>query len=128
MSTLAIILVVLGVLIILLFAGGLVANARYRRNQEKRLREEIEQANQALADAHALDKGWDLATMEAAAREAFAARHPGVQIEALHLVQVVDKPGTDEDLAVFHAVTPDGRHQMVTLGRRQGAWVPAEAA
>jgi hypothetical protein len=127
-STLAVILVVLGVLIVLLFAGGLVANARYRRVQEQRLRAEIEAANEALADAHALDKGWDLATMQAAAREAFAARHPGAQATELHLVQVVDKPGTDEDLAVFRAVTPDGRHETVTLGRRDGAWVPAEAA
>jgi Na+-transporting NADH:ubiquinone oxidoreductase subunit NqrC len=127
-STLAIVLVVLGVLIILLFVGGLVANARYGRVQEQRLRAEIDAANEALADAHALDKGWELATMQAAAREAIVARNPGAQVAELHLVQVVDKPGTEEDLAVFRAITADGRHEAVTLGRREGAWVPAEAA
>jgi hypothetical protein len=126
-SALAIILIVLAVLIVLLFAGGLVANARYRRGMEARLRREIDAANEALADAHALDKGWELATMEAAAREAFARRHPGTEIRELHLVQVVDKPGTDEDLAVFRVSTADGHVEHITLGRRDSVWLAAEA-
>jgi hypothetical protein len=122
-SVLAIVLIVLGVLIVVLFAGGLIANARYRRAQEAALRAEIDAANEALADAHAQDKGWDLALMQTAAQEAFAHRHPGVAPEALHLVQVVDKPGTEEDLAVFRVMTGD-RQEHITLGRRDSAWVP----
>ncbi len=42
----------------------------------------------------------------------------------LQLVQVVDRPGTDEDQAVFRAVTDSGERTLV-LGRRDGAWVAA---
>src|SRR3546814_4595754 len=61
-------------------------------------------ANEALADAHAADKGWKRATIEKAARDAFARAHKGVKIDALHLVQVIDKPGVDADEAVFHEI------------------------
>jgi type II secretory pathway pseudopilin PulG len=67
-SVLEIIIAVLVVLIVVLFAGGLIANARHRRTLEARLRQEIAGANEALADARAADRGWDLPTMEAAAR------------------------------------------------------------
>jgi hypothetical protein len=121
-SLLTVLIIVLTILIVLLFAGGLVANARYRRNQEAAVRAEIDAANEALADARAEDRGWDMATMQAAAREAFARRHPGGEPQELHLVQVVDKPGTEEDLAVFRATT-GGRVEHITLGRHEGAWV-----
>jgi hypothetical protein len=45
-------------------------------------------------------------------------------VRELHLVQVVDRPGTDEDQAVFRVVTDRGERTLV-LGRRDGAWVPA---
>jgi hypothetical protein len=125
-STLAIVIGVLAVLIVLLFVGGLIANARHRRALEARLRQEIAAANEALAEARAADRGWDPQTMEAAAREAFAALHPGVEPTAVHLVQVVDKPGTDEDLAVFR-IEAAGRQEHITLGRRDGRWIPAAA-
>jgi len=38
------------------------------------------------------------------------------------LVEVIDKPGTDEDQAVFEVRTGSDRHRVV-LGRRDGDWV-----
>lgn len=124
MSALAIILILLGALLLILFLGGAVANARRRREADERLRERVEAANEALAEAHAQDRGWDPAVLEQSAREAFAARNPGSAVEELHLVQVIDRPGTDADEAVFRVVG-GGREDTVRLGRRDGAWMPA---
>jgi uncharacterized membrane protein YccC len=110
------ILVVLGVV---LFLGGLVASGRRRDAMAQRLHEQVEAADAALADARAQDRGWERATIEAAARAALAPKEP----RELHLVQVVDQPGTDADQAVFRVVGTDGAESTVTLGRRDGAWV-----
>jgi hypothetical protein len=110
------ILVVLGVV---LFLGGLVASGRRRDAMAQRLHEQVEAADAALADARAQDRGWERATIEAAARAAVAPKEP----RELHLVQVVDQPGTDADQAVFRVVGTDGAESTVTLGRRDGAWV-----
>jgi Flp pilus assembly protein TadB len=120
-STLAIVLIVLAALVLLLFIGGLVANARERRRRAADLRVQLEAADQALAAARADDRGWDLAPMEAIARAAFASGH-GREPEQLYLVQVVDRPGTDEDEAVFRAVAGHHEHDVV-LGREAGQWV-----
>jgi hypothetical protein len=124
-STLAIVLIAVGAVLLFLFVGGLIANTLRRRADAKRLRAQIDEANRALAEAHAQDKGWERASLEAGARSVFEARHPGAAIEHLHLVQVVDRPGTESDLAVFH-VHGAGRLETITLGRRDDAWVPAE--
>ena len=42
---------------------------------------------------------------------------PGRSVRELHLVQVVDRPGTDEDQAVFRVVNDHGERDVV-LGRR----------
>jgi uncharacterized membrane protein YccC len=110
------ILVVLGVV---LFLGGLVASGRRRDAMAQRLHEQVEAADAALADARAQDRGWERATIEAAARAAIAPKEP----RELHLVQVVDQPGTDADQAVFRVVGTDGAESTLTLGRRDGAWV-----
>ena len=79
-------------------------------------------ADEALAQARASDRGWDL-DLEAAAREAYASRFDGREPEKLHLIQVVDKPGTEADEAVFRAVVGLRRDESITLGRREdGAW------
>jgi Tfp pilus assembly protein PilX len=111
------------VLLILLFIGGLIASGRRRQVLRERLAARIEEADAALAQARASDRGWEREVIEAAAREAFAARHGGKAPDDLHLVQVVDKPGTDADQAVFRAVVDLGRDDTITLGRRDGAWV-----
>ena len=119
MSVLAIILIVFAVLVVVLGVGGYIANARRREREQASLIARAEQADQHLAEAHAQDKGWERAGLEAAARAIYAQRHGGEPRE-LHLVQVVDRPGTDEDEAVFMA---DGRE--LRLGRSQGEWVGA---
>ena len=118
MDPLAIVLIVLAVLVLLLFVGGYIANARRREAERAALHARAQEADRQLAAAHAEDKGWERATLEAAARSAFAERH-GVEPRELRLVQVVDRPGTDEDEAVF-----SGDGQDLVLGRRDGTWVP----
>ena len=58
--------------------------------------------------------------MEAAAREAFAARSPA-EVRELLLVQVVDRPGTEEDQALFRVVTDAGSEEIL-LVRHDGTW------
>ena len=121
MSALAVVLIVVAVLLVVLIVGGLVATARRRDAGERRLHADVDAADRALAAAHAEDKGWERGRLEAAAREAFARRGQG-PIEALHLVQVVDRPGTEDYEALFRVVTEHGE-EMLRLLRRDGAWV-----
>ena len=116
MSVLAIILIVIGALLLLLFVGGLIANGRRRAAREEDLHRRVAAANEALAAAHAEDKGWERASLEAAARHEFSERHGRVPLE-LMLVQVVDRPGIEEDEAVFQA---DG--ERLVLGRTGEGW------
>ena len=51
---------------------------------------------------------------------------PARRSDELTLVQVVDRPGTEDDKAVFRVVAGDVRVRL-TLGRVQGEWV-GEAA
>ena len=122
MSTLAIVLIVIGVLLALLFVGGYVANARRREAERAALLARAREADRHLAEAHAQDKGWERGALEAAAREAFAERHARAEIRDLQLVQVVDRPGTESDQAVFRVRTDDGEHELV-LGRQGDSWV-----
>jgi hypothetical protein len=116
---LGIVAAVIVILAVLLFVGGLYASGRRRDKLADSLLARIEAADAALADARAQDKGWERATIEAAARAAVAPQ----EVQELHLVQVVDKPGTDADQAVFRVLGVDGTEHTVTLGRRDGAWV-----
>ena len=59
MSTLGIILLVLLALVVTLAGGGYMAMTRRTRAREAALQRELSQAEDALAQAHALDKGWD---------------------------------------------------------------------
>jgi hypothetical protein len=119
-STLAVVLIVLAGLVVLLVIGGLVASSRRRRADEAALRAQLAAANEALAQAHAQDKGWDRALLEQAVRDAFA-RRSHADVRDLHLVQVVDRPGTEEDQAVFRVVTDHGA-EYVHLRRRGDSW------
>ncbi|MDX6685783.1 MAG: hypothetical protein QOF86_1911 [Baekduia sp.] len=109
---------ILIVLIVVLFVGGYFANRRRQQVLDARLQEQVEAADAALAQARAQDRGWERATIEAAARAAVSPQ----DVRELHLVQVVDQPGTDNDQAVFRVVGADGHEQTVTLGRRDGVW------
>src|SRR5687767_5980729 len=102
MDPILIVLLVLALLLVALFVGGYIANGRRRDNERTALHARVQQADQHLARAHAEDKGWERGGLESAARTAFRDRH-GREPERLHLVQVVDKPGIEEDEAVFEA-------------------------
>jgi hypothetical protein len=115
-SVLAIIIVCFVVLAILLFIGGYVAAGRRQKAERAALVARAREADRHLAAAHAQDKGWERTQLEAAARAAYASAH-GSEPERLTLVQVVDRPGVDEDVAVFDC---DG--ETLTLGRRGGEW------
>ncbi len=118
MSAFAIILIVLAALVVLLVVGGFVAAGRRERAQRSRLLAQVQQANTALADAHADDNGWDRDGLEAAAHHAFAEG----AVDELHLVQVVDRPGKDADEAVFRVRAAGGGWSELTLARTGDAW------
>ena len=120
MSTLAIIIVVFVLLVVLLIVGGLIASSRRARGGEDELRVAVREADQALALARAGDRGWERGVMEAAAREAFAARSPA-EVRELLLMQVVDRPGTEEDQALFRVITDAGSEEIL-LVRHGDAW------
>jgi hypothetical protein len=122
MSTLAIVLIALGVVVLLLFIGGVAAVRRRERLQAPTLEQHIREADRALQDARAQDKGWDRPRLEAAARQAVQEARPGWSYEGIHLVLVDDRPGVEEDRAHFVATGRDAEVRVV-LGRRQGDWV-----
>jgi predicted lysophospholipase L1 biosynthesis ABC-type transport system permease subunit len=120
-NALEIVIVVVVLLIIVLVVGGIVASGRRQRADDPALRRELDAANEALALAHATDKGWERSLLEEACRAAFAERS-GAEIRELQLVQVVDKPGTEDDQAVFRVVTEHGSEHL-HLDRRGDSWV-----
>jgi hypothetical protein len=120
-NALEVIIVVVVLLVILLAVGGVIANRRRERSDEPALRAELEAANAAPALARARDKGWERSLLEEACRAAFAERS-GAEIRDLQLVQVVDKPGTEDDQAVFRVVTDHGSEHL-HLDRRGDSWV-----
>jgi Flp pilus assembly protein TadG len=123
-STLAVIIVIAVLVVIVLIAGGIYATGVHGRRRKAELKELLEDANRALALARAQDKGWDRPAMEQAARTAFAQRSP-IDVRELDLVQVVDRPGTDDDQAVFRVVTDHGA-EYVHLGRRGDTWIATD--
>ena len=118
---LAILIGVFVALVILLALGGIYARRRQLEATQPRFRAHLEQVNRDLAAAHAEDRGWARDGLEAAAREAYAAQR-GAEPADLTLVQIIDRPGTDEDKAVFR-IPRDGRDEHLTLGRQNGEWV-----
>jgi type II secretory pathway pseudopilin PulG len=114
------VLVVLGILLLLAILGGANASRRNRAGAEA-FDQRLHAVDRELAAAVAADHGWERNALEASARHAFSDRRPGAQIAELELVQIVDEPGTDQDLAVFRVVADDGTSRL-TLGRRDGAW------
>jgi hypothetical protein len=121
MSVLAIVLIVLFVLAVAFAIGGYIYTGKRRERDRAALLEQAGVADQHLAQAHAQDKGWERGGLEAAARAAYTQRH-GSEPRELMLVQVVDRPGTDEDEAVFHA---DG--EQLVMARRGGDWAARDS-
>jgi hypothetical protein len=121
---LAIVLIVLAVLVIVFLVGGYVAARRRAEARAAALLRELGEANEALARARALDRGWDRDHIDAAARAAHLGRRPEARIDGVHLVQVVDRPGVEDDEALVRVTDEAGQHE-VRLDRRGGEWSAA---
>jgi hypothetical protein len=109
-------IVVLVVLLVLAVGGAIAARRRLAANQD-RFDLSLQQVNRDLAAAHAEDRGWERGTLETSARRIYADER-GAEPANLELVQVIDRPGTDDDRAVFRI-----GDERLTLGRRGGEWV-----
>ena len=110
-------LIIVLVVLLVLAVGGVFARAMYQRRTEAQFDAQLEQANHDLAEAAAADRGWDRATLETAARRCYAENAGGEPPELL-LVEVLDRPGTEEDEAVFRI-----GDRVLRMGRRGGEWV-----
>jgi hypothetical protein len=119
---LVVVIVVVVALVVILSALGAVVVSRRNRANEGSFAAQLDEANTALAAARAEDRGWERANLERAARAAHEARHPGADVRKLHLIQVVDRPGTEADEARFRLVDAHGEHDIL-LGRRGDDWV-----
>lgn len=120
MSVIAIVLIVLGALLVLFFAGGYLASRR--RTQSPELDEHIRAADRALEQARASDRGWDRELMADCARAAIGEGRPGYECEAIELVLVDDRPGTAEDRAELVASGPHGPARVFLARREGGDW------
>ena len=123
MSTLAIVLICVGAALLLLLVGGFLATRRRTRMQAGAYERHIAEADRALQEARAADKGWDPAVLQAAARKALEDARPGFSYQALHLVLVDDRPGVRDDRAHFVAVG-EGDEARVVLARHEEHWTP----
>jgi len=112
-----IILVVLALLIV----GGYLARKRQLANSRPAFERALAQVEADLVAAAASDRGWDRPHLEAAARRIFSEQR-GAEPEEMTLIEVIDRPGTDDDEAVFEVSAGGERHRFV-LGRRDGDWV-----
>ena len=122
MSTLAIVLIALGIVfLIALILGLLGARARDRRRAGSWQRN-VAEADAALEEARASDRGWDREAMSVAARAALAEARPGTPFDELLLVLVDDRPGTDEDRAHFVALHAGDKVARVVLARGGDRW------
>jgi hypothetical protein len=122
MSTIAIVLIVIGAVLVLFFIGGLLAVRTRARRLGDQFYEDVRAADVALEQARAVDKGWHRETMEAAARAAVEESRPGWGFDDLHLVFVDDRPGVEEDRAHFVAIGADGETRVI-LARQGDSWV-----
>lgn len=123
LSTLALILIVAGVIFaIALLLGFLGARRRDRALSGGVFERDVAAADAALQQASALDRGWNRDTMMAVARDALAQQRPDWSYEDLHLVLVDDQPGVQEDRAKFMAVGGDGEEAHVVLARDGEVW------
>lgn len=113
-------LIIVIVVLVVLAVGGAIAARRRLAATEQHFEASLQQVNRDLAAARAEDRGWERDALEAAARSAYAEQRGGAEPPELELVQVIDRPGTEEDKAVFRI--GHGRERL-TLGRRDGEWV-----
>ena len=122
LSTVGIVLIVVAVLVILFFIGGVLGVRLRDRRGAASYAGHVAQADAALEQARAGDRGWDREAMEGAARTAISQSRGDWTFTDLHLVLVDDRPGTEEDRAHFVAVGSDGECRVI-LAREGDRWV-----
>jgi hypothetical protein len=120
-STLAIVILVLAVVLLLFLVGGLLGARRRDIEHAPVYHQHLREADHALEQARATDRGWDREVMEGVVRAALATSHPGKTIDRLDLVLVDDRPGVHQDRARFEAQT-GGRLVPVVLSRSEAGW------
>jgi Flp pilus assembly protein TadB len=111
-------LIIVLAVILVLAIGGAFARSRQLARSRPAFEASLEQVNRELAAAAAQDRGWDRTTLEDAARHIYR-EQSGEEAGDLVLVEVLDRPGTDQDQAVFRVAGS----RRFTLGRRDGEWV-----
>jgi hypothetical protein len=121
MSLIAILLIAVGAVVLLFFIGGLVYSRR--RLMDPDLEQNIRQADQALAQARAQDKGWDRDLLHEAARRSLSVERPQFDVGTLHLVLVDDRPGVEEDRAHMLAMGNDGQARVILTRNPAGEWI-----
>ena len=120
MSTLAIVLIIVGALLVLLFIGGLVVERR--RLNRPGFEADVASADRALETARAADRGWERELLDEAARAALATERPGFTWDSLHLVLVDDRPGVEEDRAHLVATGSEASARVVLCRDADGRW------
>ena len=122
LSTLGLILIIIGaifaVALLLGFLGAWVRDRRLAGVFDR----DVAEADSALQQAAALDRGWNREAMMSTARDALSAKRPEWDYRDLHLVLVDDRPGVEEDRAQFVAVAADGEEARVVLAREGDVW------
>jgi hypothetical protein len=122
-STLAIVLIVLAVVLVAFFVAGLVVSRR--RRDRPGFAADVAKADQALESARAADRGWDRELLHEAARRAIEAERPGFDVAELHLVLVDDRPGVENDRAHLRAMGAGGSARVVLTREPDGRWTHA---
>ncbi|HEY6776987.1 MAG TPA: hypothetical protein VI122_10810 [Thermoleophilaceae bacterium] len=121
LSTLGLVLIILGAVILIAFILGVIGARARDRRQAPSYEEHLAAADQALEQARAADKGWHREAMEQVARHALEESRPGWEYRQLHLVLVDDRPGVGEDRAHFVAVADDGEARVI-ISRQADGW------
>jgi hypothetical protein len=121
MSVVGIIVIAFVALVIVLLVLGLAEARRRARAGGAALDERIAAADRAIEAARAADRGWDPVLLEEAARVALERERPDFRYDKLHLVLVVDRPGTDEDRAEMAAVNANEAVRVI-VARRGDSW------
>ena len=109
-------IIVLAVFVVLAVGGAIAARRRLAATQD-RFELDLQRVNRDLAAAHAEDRGWERATLEASARQATppsAAASPPTSSSC----RSSTAPGPTTTTPIFRI-----GHERLTLGRRDGQWV-----
>lgn len=120
MSTLAIVLIAVGAVLLVLIVGGAIAS---RRRTDGDYAEHVTAADHALEEARAADRGWERSVLEQTARAALERERPGWAYQELHLVLVDDRPGVVDDRAHLVAVGDGSEARLILTREAGGEWI-----